>query len=83
MCSIEIDLREAKNSCKEHPIALLNALASEASKRGVSELKIYFNIDVLPSRILELLISKYGYKVVEISHINNKLSFAKAIRAHG
>ncbi|MEM4487903.1 MAG: hypothetical protein QXK88_03750 [Desulfurococcaceae archaeon] len=82
MSSVEIDLREAKNSCKEHPIALLNSLASEASNRGVSELKIYFNIETVPFRILELLISRYGYKVVEISHINNKLIFAKAVRAH-
>lgn len=80
MSILEIDLRGAGTSCKEHPLVLLIKMISEGYERNIQQLKIYFYSEDLSLGILNLIISRYGYKIDEITTLNSKTTCVKAVR---
>lgn len=62
-----LDLRFKEPGCTGHPVIRLSNKLREINE---SEIIIRFNVDDIPLKAFELLISKYGYKINDVKDFN-------------
>lgn len=62
--NVKIDLRNIPESCSSHPVVKLSQ-ALNSLEVGVAKIEIVFKPSDIPMSIVELFLSRHGFKVVE------------------
>lgn len=64
LSNTRIDLRNVPESCSSHPVVKLSQTLNSLSN-SVMRIEVLFKPSDIPDNIVELFLSKHGFKVIE------------------